>query len=64
MNEWTRHAVTVPSLTRVVDSWTQTKEGPKRIRREEMVAVHDVYRKLVNGKAQSQLWHRGAKVGV
>ncbi len=62
---WSRHTIAVPNVTRVIDSFLRTREGVKRIEREEMVHMHDVYRmKDSTGKVQSQLWHRGAKVGV
>jgi hypothetical protein len=64
-DKWVRHTVAVPGYTRVIDSWLTTSEGPKRIEREEMVHMHDVYReKGAAGKVSPQLWHRGAKVGV
>jgi hypothetical protein len=59
---WRRHTVAVPSVTRTIDSWCKTADGPKRIVREEMVHAHDVYRRNVNGKVDDVLWHRGARV--
>ena len=62
-DKWMRHTVAVPNLTRTIDSWCKTHDGPKRIVREEMVHVHDVYR-LKEGTDSKVLWHRGAKVGT
>ncbi len=69
-DDWKRHTVAVPNLVRtihrVAKASTWTKAEPKSVMRtyEEMVHVHDVYRRVVNGKVTKQLWHRGAKVGV
>ena len=64
-DRWHRHTITVPKLTRTIDSFLRTREGVKRIEREEMVIMHDVYRqKDTDGKVDDVLWHRGARVGV
>lgn len=67
-DRWSRHTVAVPNVVRTIDSWLfdkRTMPKPARIEREEMVHMHDVYRmKDSTGKVQSQLWHRGAKVGI
>lgn len=66
-DNWARHTVAVPTVTRTIDSWLfhkRTMEKPARIEREEMVHVHDCYRQKVDGKVLSTLWHRGARVGA
>ena len=66
-DDWTRHTVAVPTVTRTIDSWLfdkRTMKKPARIEREEMVHMHDIYRAKVKGPAGKVLWHRGAKVGV
>lgn len=63
-DRWSRHTVAVPSVTRTIDSFLATKEGTKRIEREEMVHMHDCYRQKVDGKVLDTLWHRGARVGA
>ena len=62
--KWFRHTVAVPNVTRTVDCFTRNLER-KVVRMEytEMVHIHDVYRRVINGKPTDQLWHRGAKVG-
>lgn len=67
-DDWSRHTIAVPSVTRTIDSFLKVKEEGatvvKRIEREEMVHMHDCYRQKVDGKVLSTLWHRGARVGV
>jgi hypothetical protein len=62
---WVRHTVSVPAVTRITDTVCRNKDGELvRKRSEVMVQVHDVYRRKVGDKADSVLWHRGAKVGA
>lgn len=67
-DRWSRHTVAVPNVTRTIDSFMKVREDGavvvKRIEREEMVHVHDVYRQKVDGKVLNILWHRGANVGA
>lgn len=63
-DRWSRHTVAVPNVTRTIDSFLRVGGEVKRIEREEMVHVHDVYRQKVDGKVLKTLWHRGARVGV
>jgi len=72
-DRWSRHTVAVPKVTRTIDSFMRTMvvdadmrkvKAVRRIEREEMVHMHDVYRQKVDGKVLKTLWHRGANVGV
>ncbi len=61
---WARHTIAIPKLNRTFERHTRNKAGEiVRVKVEELVHVHDVYRQKIDGKVQKKLWHRGAAVG-
>ena len=67
--QWVRHSVAVPDLTREytrivkADDWNKDNKKGVHVTIEELVHVHDVYRRVgKDGKTMKELWHRGARV--